>query len=174
MDKSEPVNEIIALPPIPAPPAATPTTSISSDDKTDVMKPVHLVPSPNQPVTEYSIPNTGVQFANLWKGLDETQRFHLLRQCQEKSVGIVERLDASLDDALFSEILDCLHTYFCAKDLNIGDILRQLSRNTEIGILAMMMGAVERRQVDDLVSYVRNRQELSEEVCSEMEKAFSG
>lgn len=144
------------------------------EDKTDVMKPLLLLPcSPNQPVVEYAMPKTGVQFANTWKGLEEGQRFHFLRQVQQKSQ-IMGRLGASLDDALLTELLDCLHSYFCPKDLNIGDLLLQVSANSEIGILAMMMGYIERRTVEDLLSYVRSRQELSEEQCGEVERAFSG
>lgn len=144
------------------------------DDKTDVMKPVvPATPTPNEPVTQYQIPKTGVQFSAAWEGLGEGQRFHFLAQCREKS-SIIGKLEASLDDKLFTEILDCLYSYFCPKDLNVGDILQQLSKNSEIGILAMMMGHVERRQVEDLLGYVKVRQELTAEVLADIERAFSG
>lgn len=172
---SDQVPEISFLP---APPSFD-----SSDDKTDVMKPVPVVTATNPTpaaqfvppttVTEYPIPKTGVQFAATWKSLDELQRFYFLRQCQLESK-IIGKLGASLDDALLSELLDCMHSCFCAKDLNIGDILLQLSENSEIGILAMMMGEIERRMVEDLWSYVKNRQELAPEVCLSIERAFSG
>lgn len=171
--------EIGCLPPPPSPPLSFDVANNDRlEDKTDVMKPVPAPlqpPTPNQPMVEYTIPKTGVQFANTWKGLEEHQRFHFLRQVQEKSTTkIIGKLGASLDDSLLTELLDCLHSYFCPKDLNIGDILVQVSENSEIGILAMMMGYVERRTVEDLLSYVRNRQELSAEVCSKVERAFSG
>lgn len=173
--KNAPEEELplIGCLPPPPPPDFGSGDSRLQDDKTDVMKPIPAAPSPNEAVTEYTVPKTGVQFAATWKDLEETQRFHFLKQCQEKSK-IVGSLGASLDDSLFTELLDCLHSYFCPKDLNIGDLLLQLSKNSEIGILAMMMGQVERRQVDDLVSYVVARQELSAELCSEVERAFRG
>lgn len=153
----------------------TPAEHHQMDDKTDVMKPVPAqAPSPNKPVKQYTIPKTGVQFADVWKDLEEGERFHFLSQCREQSVNIIGKLNASLDDSLFAEMLDCLHSYFCPKDQNVGDILLQLSKNSEIGILAMMMGDVEKRQVEDLMSYVKNRQELSQEVVKEVERAFSG
>lgn len=143
-------------------------------DKTDAMKPVvSSPPTPNRPARSFEIPKTGVQFADVWKGLDELERFQFLRQCQGGSK-IVGQLDASLDDSLFSELLDTMHSYFCPKDLNIGDMLVQLSRNSEIGILAMMMGDIERRTVEDLLNYVKGRQELTPEVLTDLERAFSG
>lgn len=136
-------------------------------DKTDVMKPV-----PSQPPTEFNVPRTGVQFANTWKSLEEGQRFHYLRQLQEKSE-IIGKLGASLDDSLLTELLDCLNSYFCPKDLNIGDILLQLSANSEMGILSLMMGYNERRTVEDLLGYIRSRKELPEEVCVRIENVFT-
>lgn len=151
---------------------SSPTGSIS-EDKTDVMKPIQQ-PNPNQPVTDFTIPKTGVQFVTMWKDLEEDQRFHFLRQVQEKSSSIVGKLGASLDDNLLTELLDCMNSYFCPKDLNIGDILTHLSQNSEMGILSMLMGETDRRTVEDLLSYVKSRQELSADTYASLEKAFSG
>lgn len=141
-------------------------------DKTDVMKPIPAAPSPNQPTVEYSLPKNGVQFANTWKSLDEGQRFHYLRQVQQSKSEIVSKLGASLDDSLFTEMLDCLNSYFCPKDLNIGDVLHRLSENEEMSILRIMMSSNDRETLGDLLTYVKSRRELSDELFAQVEQVL--
>lgn len=150
-----------------------PLANTMLDDKTDVMKPITVAPSPNQATVEYSLPRNGVQFANTWKSLDEGQRFHYLRQVQQSKPEIVSKLGASLDDSLLTEMLDCLNSYFCPKDLNIGDILQQLSGNEEMSILRIMMSGNDKETLGDLLTYVKSRRELSDEQFDQVEQVLS-
>lgn len=143
------------------------------EDKTDVMKPVPAAPSPNQTVGDFQMPKNGVQFANTWKSLDEAQRFHYLKQVQQTKAEIISKLGASLDDSLFTELLDCLNSYFCPKDMNIGEVLVHLADNEEMSILRMMMSNNDRETLGDLVNYVKSRGELVEERLARIEEVFN-
>lgn len=92
-----------------------------------------------------TIPGTGLQFYAAWKELNEQQRFLYLKNIAEHDVHIGKLLGAYLDSYMLSEIILIVHKYFIHFNIPSIRLLKDLSQNHEISLLAVFLENDEKK-----------------------------
>jgi hypothetical protein len=89
----------------------------------------------------YSLPTTGPQFCCAWKSFCEGTRFMYLKDISEShlqsSFGTL--IGAQMDSSLLSQIIQVIHKYFLHFKIPHVPLLCELSKNSELAILAMFL-----------------------------------
>lgn len=84
-------------------------------------------------------PQTGPQFFAAWKELTDELRFLYLKNIAEDKLKIGKLLGAQLNSEMLAQILQIVHKYFLPYQISYLDFIHELSKNSELSVLAMFL-----------------------------------
>jgi hypothetical protein len=85
------------------------------------------------------LPQSGPQFFAAWKELGDELRFLYLKNIADDKLKIGKLLGAQLNSDLLAQIIETVHKYFLPYQISYIDFIHELSKNSELSVLAMFL-----------------------------------
>jgi hypothetical protein len=92
-----------------------------------------------------STPESGPQFYCVWKELAEEVKFLYLKNIAESELSFGKLLGAQLDSDMLSELIYVMHKYFVHFNISYLKLLHELSKNSELSLLAMFLDSNDKQ-----------------------------
>ncbi|XP_070507234.1 RNA polymerase II-associated protein 3-like isoform X2 [Chironomus tepperi] len=119
-----------------------------------------------------SIPQTGPQFYAAWKEYTDDLKFLYLKKIAENNVKIGKLLGAQLNSDMLAKIIQIVHTYFIPYQISYIDFIHELSKNSELSVLAMFLENEDKQNLKDLLNVFKNANDKNEKI-QQIQKNFN-